>query len=65
MDAESRKALTVEGLASALDIGKSSAYRLIRSGAIRYTRIGKLIRIPADAVDEFLQKSSVESKAAF
>ena len=63
MDADSRKALKVEDLASALGIGKTSAYRLVRTGAIRHTRIGKLIRIPADAVDEYLHKASTDFSA--
>ena len=65
MDADSRKALKVEDLASALGIGKTSAYRLIRTGAIRHTRIGKLIRIPADAVDEYLHKGAAEKGTSF
>ena len=65
MDADSRKALKVEELASALSIGKTSAYRLVRIGAIRHTRIGKLIRIPADAVDEYLHKASTEKQSVF
>ena len=65
MDADSRKALKVEELASALDIGKTSAYRLVRSGAIRHTRIGRLIRIPADAVDEYLHNASTEKVTSF
>ena len=65
MDADSRKALKVEELASALSIGKTSAYRLVRTGAIRHTRIGRLIRIPADAVDEYLHKASTEKQSAF
>jgi len=38
--------LTVEELQSALGIGRSMAYRLVREGDIRHLRIGRNIKIP-------------------
>ena len=46
--------LTVPQLAAALNIGKNTAYDLCRSGAIRCVRVGRQLRIPKDAVIEYL-----------
>ena len=48
--------LRVEDLMPLLGIGRNTAYELIRSGQIRSVRIGRQIRIPRDALLEFLQK---------
>ena len=46
--------LRVEDLMPILDIGRNTAYELVRSGQIRSIRIGRQLRIPRDAVLEFL-----------
>lgn len=48
-------ALRVEDLMPILGIGRNTAYELVRSGQIRSIRIGRKIRIPRDAVAEFLR----------
>ena len=48
--------LRVEELMPILSIGRNTAYELIRSGQIRSIRIGRQIRIPRDALLEFLRK---------
>ena len=48
----------VEDLMPILNIGRNSAYALVRSGAIRSVRIGRQLRIPRDALVEFLNGSS-------
>ena len=48
--------LRVEDLMPLLGIGRNTAYQLIRSGQIRSVRIGRQIRIPRDALLEFLRK---------
>lgn len=48
--------LWVEDLMAILGIGRNTAYELIRSGQIRSVRIGRQIRIPRDALLEFLRK---------
>lgn len=48
--------LRVEDLTAILDIGRNTAYELVRSGQIRSVRVGRQIRIPKDAVQEFLQR---------
>ena len=47
-------ALRVEDLMPVLDIGRNTAYELVRSGQIRSIKIGRQLRIPRDAVVEFL-----------
>ena len=46
--------LHVEDLMPILGIGRNTAYALVRSGQIRGIRLGRKIRIPRDAVEEFL-----------
>ena len=48
--------LRVAELMPILGIGRNTAYELIRSGQIRSIRIGRQIRIPRDALLEFLRK---------
>lgn len=48
--------LRVEDLMPLLGIGRNTAYELIRSGQIRSVRIGRQIRVPRDALVEFLRK---------
>ena len=48
--------LGVEDLMPILGIGRNTAYELIRSGQIRSIRIGRQIRIPRDALLDFLRK---------
>ena len=46
--------LRVDDLMSVLDIGRNTAYELIRSGQIRSVRVGRKLRIPKQAVEDFL-----------
>jgi len=48
--------LRVEDLMPILGIGRNTAYELIRSSQIRSVRIGRQIRIPREALLEFLRK---------
>ena len=47
-------ALRVEELMPILGIGRNTAYELVRSGQIRSIKIGRQIRVPRDAVAEFI-----------
>lgn len=49
-----RLALTVTEAASALGIGRTVAYDLIRRGEIPHVRIGRSIRIPRASLDSWL-----------
>jgi excisionase family DNA binding protein len=48
--------LRVGDLMPILGIGRNTAYELIRSGQIRSIRIGRQIRIPREALLDFLRK---------
>ena len=50
--------LSVPELAAVLDIGRNSAYHLVKAGKIRCIRIGKNIRIPQSALIEFLNATN-------
>ena len=50
--------LRVEELMPILDIGRNTAYELVRSGKIRGIRVGKQIRIPKEEVQRFLRRES-------
>ena len=46
--------LRVKDLISILDIGRNTAYELVRCGKIRSIRIGKQLRIPKQALIDYL-----------
>lgn len=48
--------LRVEDLMPILNIGRNTAYELVRSGQIRSIRIGRQLRIPKEAVQEYLTR---------
>ena len=46
--------LRVEDLIPTLGIGRNTAHELVRSGKIRSIRIGRQLRIPKDAIQDYL-----------
>jgi len=48
--------LTVEEAARRLQIGRTTCYGLIRSGELESVPVGRLRRVPADAVPEFVAR---------
>lgn len=46
--------LRVEDLMPILGIGRNTAYELVRSEKIRSIRIGRQLRIPKDAIQDYL-----------
>ena len=52
--------LTVPELARVLRIGRTTAYKMVQEGLIPAARIGKIIRIPRHAVENFLKKGGRE-----
>ena len=46
--------LRMEDLMPILGIGRNTAYELVRCGKIRSIRIGRQLRIPKDALVEYL-----------
>lgn len=47
-------AYKVTEVAAYLRVDKAAVYEMIRDGALRHVRIGRLIRVPQPALDEFL-----------
>ena len=47
--------LRVEDLMPLLGIGRNTAYELVRSGKLRSIRVGRQVRIPKNALIEFLE----------
>lgn len=50
--------ISVEDLASILEISRGSAYNLLKSGEIKCFRIGSHYKIPACAVTEYIRRMS-------
>ena len=46
--------LRVEDLMPILDIGRNTAYELVRTGQIRSIKVGRQLRIPRNALIAFL-----------
>ncbi len=51
-----RVLLTPEEVAEALHVGRCTVYDLIRTNQLQSFKIGKLRRIPVDAVHEFVKR---------
>ena len=49
--------LRVEELMPVLGIGRNTAYALVRSGKLRSIRVGRQVRIPKNALIEFLENT--------
>ena len=49
--------LRVEELMPILGIGRNTAYKLVRSGRLRSIRVGRQVRIPKNALVEFLENT--------
>ena len=50
--------MKVEDLMPVLCIGRNTAYELVRSGQIRSIRVGRNIRVPKEAVAEYLSQQN-------
>ncbi|SNR29125.1 DNA binding domain-containing protein, excisionase family [Haloechinothrix alba] len=61
---EPRELLTVEAAAQRLSIGRTTMYDLIRAGHIHTVRIGRLRRVPADAVTKYVEQLTNQHHAA-
>lgn len=51
-----RTLLTVEAAAQRLSIGRTTMYALLKDGQISSVRIGRLRRIPAQALTEYIAR---------
>lgn len=50
--------LSVSEMAAVLGIGRNSAFKLLKTGAIFYIHVGKSIRIPRKALLEFISSAT-------
>ena len=48
--------ITVAELAKMLNVGRNTAYELVRCGAVHNIKVGRQIRIPKQAVLDYLAK---------
>ncbi|RZQ64372.1 helix-turn-helix domain-containing protein [Amycolatopsis suaedae] len=51
-----RELLTVEAAARRLSIGRTTMYALIKTGQILTVRVGRLRRVPADALTAYVRQ---------
>lgn len=54
LQADERRVFSVAEAAGVLGIGRSKPYELIAAGEIRTIHIGRLCKVPVEAIDEFL-----------
>lgn len=47
---------TIPQAATLLGVGRSTAYELITTGQLEVVHIGRCARVPADAIEEFVQR---------
>ncbi len=59
-----RTLLSVEAAATQLSIGRTTMYALLKTGAITSVRIGRLRRIPAEALTAYTDRLVAEQHAA-
>ena len=50
--------MDVEGLMDYLNIGRTTAYKLLKSKKIKALRIGRIYRISKQSVDEYVRQES-------
>jgi excisionase family DNA binding protein len=52
--------LTIDEVVTALRLGRSHLYRLIRRGEIRQVHVGRAARVPRSEVERFLRRLETE-----
>jgi excisionase family DNA binding protein len=53
--------LTVAEVASVMRVSKMTVYRLVNAGTLPAVRVGRSVRVPEQAVHDYLQHSFVEA----
>jgi excisionase family DNA binding protein len=56
--------LTVEEAAQRLSVGRTTLYALLKNGQINSIRVGRLRRIPTDALTAYTNRLAAEQHAA-
>lgn len=64
MDEPTRLLLTVEEAGKTLRAGRSTMYRLLESGQIESVKIGRIRRIPVDALQAYVGTLRKEAQRA-
>jgi excisionase family DNA binding protein len=59
-----QRLLTVAEVATALRVSNMTVYRLIRTGALPSTRVGRGYRIWEDAVDAYLSRATMAARGS-
>lgn len=57
-----RLLLRIPDAANRLSLGRSTIYELIRSGSLPVIRVGRAVRIPARALDEWVRDQATPGK---
>lgn len=55
------RTLSVQELCSMLNIGRNTAYTLIKTKKLKAFKIGKSWKIPASSVEEYIRQSILDS----
>jgi excisionase family DNA binding protein len=61
MQVEGTPVYRARDVATMVDVDVSTIYRAIRSGELRAYRVGKLLRIPASAIEAYLTRPTATS----
>ncbi len=56
--------LTVEETAHKLSVGRSAVYGLMRRGELRYITVGRVRRVPIEAISEFVTNAGKARRAS-
>jgi excisionase family DNA binding protein len=56
--------LTVEEAARLLRVGRTTCFKLIRTGALESVPVGRLRRVPAEAIPEYIARLRAANRAA-
>lgn len=62
--AQQRELLTVEAAATRLSIGRTTMFALIKTRAIESVKVGRLRRVPADAITDYIRHLVAEQQSA-
>ncbi|WP_182113850.1 MULTISPECIES: helix-turn-helix domain-containing protein [unclassified Actinotalea] len=54
LQSDERRVFSIPEAAAVLGIGRSKLYEFVAAGEIRTIHIGRLCKVPVDAIDEFL-----------
>ncbi|MDQ4032732.1 MAG: excisionase family DNA-binding protein [Actinomycetota bacterium] len=60
---DARSLLTVEAAAQRLSIGRTTMYALLKDGQINSVRIGRLRRVPAEALTAYISRLAADQDA--